>query len=149
MRAGVFKPMNCMSWNIGHLAWQEQRYWLFRAQGQMLLPEINERFAYGAPPSTPSLDEVWEAWQAITEAGDPWLDSATTQTLQSHITIDGKPTAVYLRVAASADDLPLLVSHGRERRDPPEPRARRLTRLRRRYRYGSAVPARVRLSACG
>jgi hypothetical protein len=21
-------PMNCISWNIGHLAWQEQRYWL-------------------------------------------------------------------------------------------------------------------------
>jgi len=20
------KPMNCISWNIGHLAWQEQRY---------------------------------------------------------------------------------------------------------------------------
>jgi DinB superfamily len=20
--------MNCISWNIGHLAWQEQRYWL-------------------------------------------------------------------------------------------------------------------------
>jgi len=22
---------------IGHLAWQEQRYWLFRAQGQLLI----------------------------------------------------------------------------------------------------------------
>ena len=21
-----FQPMNCISWNIGHLAWQEQRY---------------------------------------------------------------------------------------------------------------------------
>ena len=21
-------PMNCISWNVGHLAWQEQRYWL-------------------------------------------------------------------------------------------------------------------------
>ncbi len=24
------EPMNCISWNIGHLAWQEQRYWLQR-----------------------------------------------------------------------------------------------------------------------
>jgi hypothetical protein len=43
-----FLPMNCIGWNVGHLAWQEQRYWLFRAQGQVLLPELNERFAYGA-----------------------------------------------------------------------------------------------------
>ena len=47
------EPMNCISWNIGHLAWQEQRYWLFRAQGKVLLPAVNEQFAYGAPASTP------------------------------------------------------------------------------------------------
>jgi uncharacterized damage-inducible protein DinB len=85
-------PMNCISWNVGHLAWQEQRYWLLRAQGQMLMPEVNERFAYGAPASTPPLEEVWEAWRAITDASDPWLDAATTETLQSNVTVDGKPT---------------------------------------------------------
>ena len=37
-----FLPMNCISWNIGHLAWQEQRYWLWRAQGTVLLPHVNE-----------------------------------------------------------------------------------------------------------
>src|SRR5205823_7029679 len=56
-----FLPMNCIAWNIGHLAWQEQRYWLLRAQGEMPLPNINELFAYGAPASTPPLDEMWEA----------------------------------------------------------------------------------------
>src|SRR6266540_6781235 len=71
-------PMNCVSWNVGHLAWQEQRYWLYRAQGQMLLPDINEQFAYGSPASTPSLDETWGAWRKITEAADRWLDSVTT-----------------------------------------------------------------------
>lgn len=85
-------PMNAISWNIGHLAWQEQRYWLYRAQDRLLLPEINERFAYGAPASTPPLDEAWSAWQAITAAADPWLDSMTTETLQSHVIVDGKPT---------------------------------------------------------
>jgi hypothetical protein len=35
-----FLPMNCISWNIGHLAWQEQRCWLWRAQGQILLRMI-------------------------------------------------------------------------------------------------------------
>jgi uncharacterized damage-inducible protein DinB len=85
-------PMNCISWNVGHLAWQEQRYWLYRAQGQMLMPEINEQFAYGAPASTPSLDEAWGAWRKITEAADRWLDSVTTETLQSNVVIDGKPS---------------------------------------------------------
>jgi hypothetical protein len=73
-----FLPMNCISWNIGHLAWQEQRYWLWRAQGQMLLPEINQQFAYGAPASTPPLVEMWAAWETITQAADHWLDELTT-----------------------------------------------------------------------
>ncbi len=49
-----FMPMNCISWNIGHLAWQEQRYFLFYGQGQLPWPRINELFAYGAPASTPA-----------------------------------------------------------------------------------------------
>ena len=84
-------PMNCISWNIGHLAWQEQRYWLFRAQGQLLLPHLNDMFAYGAPACTPSLDKAWEAWHSITRATDPWLDTVTTATLQEDVIVDGKP----------------------------------------------------------
>jgi hypothetical protein len=83
-------PMNCISWNVGHLAWQEQRYWLWRGQGQMLLPHVNELFAYGAPASTPALDEMWAAWRAITQAADPWLDALTTEKLQEHVIIDGQ-----------------------------------------------------------
>ena len=60
-----FMPMNCISWNIGHLAWQEQRYWLLRAQGQLLLPHLNEQFANGGPATMPALDAAWEAWQTI------------------------------------------------------------------------------------
>jgi uncharacterized damage-inducible protein DinB len=85
-------PMNCISWNIGHLAWQEQRYWLQRGQGYLLLPEINRLFAYGAPASTPALEDMWEAWRAITQAADPWLDAVTTQTLQQYCVIDGQPS---------------------------------------------------------
>jgi uncharacterized damage-inducible protein DinB len=75
-------PMNCVAWNIGHLAWQEQRYWLFRAQEKTLLPELNEQFAYGAPACTPDLDKTQEAWRTVTEASEAWLDGVTTQTLQ-------------------------------------------------------------------
>jgi hypothetical protein len=84
-------PMNCISWNIGHLAWQEQRYWLFRAQNQALLPHLNDMFAYGAPACTPSLKEAWEAWHAITRATDAWLDAVTTATLQQDVIVNGQP----------------------------------------------------------
>jgi uncharacterized damage-inducible protein DinB len=73
-------PMNSISWTIGHLAWQEQRFH-FRGQGQMPLPDINERFANGAPASTPSLDEAWRAWTLITSTADPWLDTLTSEQL--------------------------------------------------------------------
>lgn len=76
-------PMNSISWMIGHLAWQEQRYWLFRSQNRVPFPELNEQFAYGAPASTPPLDETWAIWRTVTEAADPWLDALTTATLQT------------------------------------------------------------------
>lgn len=74
-------PMNCISWNIGHMAWQEQRYWLWRGQDRILVPDINDQFAYGAPASTPPLAAVWEAWHAIIQAADPWLDTLTSAEL--------------------------------------------------------------------
>jgi hypothetical protein len=80
-----FLPMNCISWNIGHLAWQEQRYWLTAGQGQILLPELNTLFANGAPACTPTLDKAWAAWQTITAAADPWLDTLTTADLQEAV----------------------------------------------------------------
>jgi uncharacterized damage-inducible protein DinB len=86
-------PMNCISWNIGHLAWQEQRYFLYFSQGQMLLPEINQAFAYGAPASTPMLKEVLQAWHTITEAADPWLDTLTSSKLEQPVISRGKPTS--------------------------------------------------------
>jgi uncharacterized damage-inducible protein DinB len=75
--------MNSLSWNIGHLAWQEQRYWLFRGQNKVLLPHLNDQFAYGAPACTPPLDEAWAAWTTITQAADPWLDTLTTAQLET------------------------------------------------------------------
>src|SRR5688572_13431627 len=87
-----FLPMNCIAWNIGHLAWQEQRYWLWRGQDKVLLPDIQELFAYGAPASAPSLAAIWEAWHTITAATDPWLDQLTTEQLQAErpFTVDGQ-----------------------------------------------------------
>ena len=88
-----FLPMNCISWNIGHLAAQEQRNWLLLGQGKLLLPGINEAFRSGAPASTPALGAIWQAWQTITAAADPWLDSVTLDMLDQTIVQDGKPSS--------------------------------------------------------
>jgi hypothetical protein len=87
-----FLPMNCISWNIGHLAWQEQRYFVFYGQGKLLLPEVNELFAYGAPASTPPLAETMKAWNAITRAADPFLDSLTAEKMLERVIKNGKPS---------------------------------------------------------
>ena len=68
------EPINSIGWMVGHLAWQEQRYWLTQAQGLTPVPEVN-KFGYGQPASTPPLKEMWAAWKAVTEAADPWLDT--------------------------------------------------------------------------
>jgi hypothetical protein len=86
-----FGPMNCISWTVGHLAWHEQRYWLIRAQGQIIYPELNELFAYGAPMSTPSFLEMLAKWQTVTQAADPFLKTLTTASLQTELLLDGKP----------------------------------------------------------
>jgi DinB superfamily len=88
-----FMPMNCISWNVGHLAWQEQSYFLYRAQDQMLLPDIDKLFSYGAPASTPTLSEMIKAWNKIMDAVDPWLATLTSEKLQQPvIRKDGKPS---------------------------------------------------------
>ncbi len=86
-------PMNCISWNVGHLAWQEQRYFLFFGQGQLPYPEIQEAFAYGAPGSAPRLKDVFKAWRAITAAADPWLDTLTSRKLQEFVILKGRKTS--------------------------------------------------------
>jgi DinB family protein len=86
-------PMNCISWNVGHLAWQEQRYFVTMGQGRTPFPDIETRFASGGPASTPSLDEVLAAWRAIIVEADPWLDALTSTALLDHPLRQGKPLA--------------------------------------------------------
>jgi hypothetical protein len=85
--------MNCISWIIGHLAVQENVYWIFMGQGQVLLPELRKRVGSGQPASTPPLDEMWEAWRTITRAADAYLDTLTPERLQTHFERLGKPVA--------------------------------------------------------
>ena len=85
-------PMNCIAWNVGHLAWQEQAYLLWAGQDRMPFPDIDEQFVTGAPASEPALSAMWAAWQAITAELDPWLDTLKTNDLtQAHqVTLGGR-----------------------------------------------------------
>jgi DinB superfamily len=62
-------PANSISWSVGHLAWQEQRY------------------CFGCPASTPPLEEMKGMWQAVTAAADPFLDSLTTSDFERWLTV--------------------------------------------------------------
>ncbi len=88
--------MNCISWNIGHLACSEQGLWLTEMQGRTPLPHLTELVGYGQPASTPPLAEMWEAWQTVTQLSDPFLNTLTTQQLQeTGITDDDDPQMLY------------------------------------------------------
>ncbi len=83
-------PMNCISWTVGHLANQENFYWVQCGQGQELAPHLH-RLGYGQPASTPPLDEMWDAWRTVTTAADRYLDRLTPELLQTHLEWNGKP----------------------------------------------------------
>ena len=54
-------PMNSIGWIVGHLSWQEQRYWLTFAQAQTPVPQLTELVGYGRPASTPPLEQMLTA----------------------------------------------------------------------------------------
>jgi len=86
-----FGPMNCIGWTVGHLAWQEQRYFLARAQGIVLFPDLNVVYAYGAPMSSPTLHDTLPVWHQVVQAGQSYLDDLTTSSLVQELPLDGKP----------------------------------------------------------
>lgn len=82
-------PMNSISWNVGHLAWQEQQYFITWPSGARPFPDIDREFVSGGPASTPPLSRVIDAWRAITGAADPWLDTLKSDDLERHVVSGG------------------------------------------------------------
>lgn len=86
-----FLPINSIGWMVGHLAQQEQRYWLYRGQGKELaVPELKAQ-GYGEPATTPSLKAMLKAWETVVAAVDPWLETLTTADMSSFMMVRGKP----------------------------------------------------------
>ena len=129
--------MNCISWNVGHLAWQEQRYFLHHTQGRTLYPDIAKEFAVGAPASFPQPGDRGVAGDHAggrSVARHPDLDRSRRTCGQP-----GQTDCLHPRQPVAAGDLPLLVSHGREHGDPPAARAYPPAPVCRRHRWESAL----------
>jgi uncharacterized damage-inducible protein DinB len=85
------EPMNCISWIVGHLAYQEHTYWVLWAQGENLAPDLHKLVGWGQPPSAPPLEEMWDTWRDVTSAADEFLDALTTERLATFMERKGKP----------------------------------------------------------
>lgn len=77
-------PMNSISWMVGHLAWQENRYWNKMAQGVDRAPNLDELTGTGRPASVPSFEEMIALWRSVTEAADSYLDTLNTGLLNTY-----------------------------------------------------------------
>ncbi len=84
-------PMNSIGWIAGHVANLESRWWVLLAQGEDLMPELNDLVGYGKPASTPSLAEMLAAWDVITRAANRYLETLTSAMLLEHFIWKGKP----------------------------------------------------------
>lgn len=85
------QSLNCLSWMVGHLANQENRFWVMFAQGQNLFPELNDLTGFRKPPSAPSLKEMRYAWKTITRAADAYLDTLGPELMTTYFQWQGKP----------------------------------------------------------
>jgi hypothetical protein len=85
-----FPPMNSLSWIVGHLANQEQAYWVLWPQGRIPIPDLNGQVGSGKPATTPPLDAMWSAWHTITAAADSYLETVTDEVLDTHFEWKGR-----------------------------------------------------------
>lgn len=85
------EPLNCLSWMVGHVATQENLYWVRLGQGLKLAPDLNNLVGFGKPASTPPLAEMWAVWHTITQAADAYLDTLTPEGLVAFPALSGRP----------------------------------------------------------
>ncbi len=78
-------PMNCISWMVGHMASQEQYYFVFFPKGEVPHPQLNKLVGFGQPATTPSSSDMWQVWHEITAAADTYLDTLTAEQLPTHL----------------------------------------------------------------
>jgi hypothetical protein len=108
-------PMNCISWMVGHLAAQEQNYFVFYPQGKVPHPKLNKLVGFGQPASTPPLADMWQAWHDITAEVDNFLDTVTTEKLPVHLEQEPKALEDSLFGTVSEDVLKKILARNSTR----------------------------------
>ena len=83
-------PVNSIGWIVGHLAWHEQYYWLTRAQGIILIPELIDQVGFGKPVSSPPLKKMISYWEIITHNTDDYLFRMKESDLLENLVVKGK-----------------------------------------------------------
>lgn len=76
------QSMNSLGWMVGHLAWQEQSYWLDWAQDKILVPDL-ANYGNGQPASTPPLAEMWSAWEMVVTEANIYLETLTPEIMET------------------------------------------------------------------
>jgi len=75
--------LNSAAWIVGHLAWQEQSYWL-TSRDREPAAELSG-FASGKPSSDPAIATMLAAWERVTAAADGWLTGLDAGDLSGHV----------------------------------------------------------------
>lgn len=76
--------LNSAAWMVGHLAWQEQGYWLL-PRGEPPVAEALQGFGRGVPDPMPPFERLWEWWEQVTALSDPWLETLDADDLREHL----------------------------------------------------------------
>lgn len=84
------EPMNCISWIIGHMANQEQYYWVILGQDKIVKQSLNGLVGFGQPATSPPLHDMWSTWYQITAAADAFLNTITSETLDVRPSFEDK-----------------------------------------------------------
>lgn len=79
------KPLNCLSWIVGHPAAQEQYLWLQHGLGKVIDNNLPKLVGFRRPASTPDWEEMWALWREITAAADEFLATVSDDTLENPI----------------------------------------------------------------
>src|SRR5262245_29006952 len=111
-RLGV---MNSIGWIVGHVANQEQRYWIRRIGRPSVVEGLQDLVGSGRPPSTPSLATMLAARDTIIAAADPYLDSLAESDLGAiHCAspmLSGEPTGTLLQSESTGTLLHRVIYH--------------------------------------
>ena len=75
------EPMNCVSWIIAHVAWQQHAFFVDWPQGKESDPRY-KRFGTDSPASQPTLAEAMTLWRDACDKADVLLRAATKDSLQ-------------------------------------------------------------------